>query len=158
MLLVSTNATDVPLGEGVQVNLSEFNTLPSTNNVSVSNEWPVQVSLGPCENLYDQPFGIAVYTGHIDEQNLSEGQRVATFPVVACPQFIRLITGYEFQPRSDLAVILPSSGEVPSPLVGSVIIRTDYRLPQSQPLPPGTYTIAAADEWGALAFLYFAVQ
>jgi hypothetical protein len=157
LLLVSTNATDVPLGKGVQVNLSEFNTLSSANNVSVSNGWPLQVSLGPCENVYDQPFGIAVFAGHIDEQNLSEGQRVAIFPIVACPLFIRLITGYEFQPRSDLAVVLPSSGGAPSPLVGSVSLRTDYS-PESRPLPPGTYTVVAADEWGALAFLYFIVQ
>jgi hypothetical protein len=29
--------------------------------------------------------------------------------------------------------------------------------PQAQQLSPGTYTVVAADEWGALVFLYFTV-
>lgn len=157
-LIVALNATEVVTGEAIQVNLSEFNTLPTVNNVSASVDWPAQVSLGPCKNVYDQPFGIAVYSGHVDEQNLSQGQRVAIFPIVACPMYIRLVTGYEFQPQSDLALVLPSSGAAPSPLVGSVDISMVYSSSQGQPLPAGGYTVLAADEWGALAFLYFQVS
>jgi hypothetical protein len=155
-LLVSTNATEVPVGDSVQVNLSEFNTLSAPNNVSAAHDWPTQVALGSCENIYVQPFGIAVYVGHVDGQNLSQGERVNIFPPTACPMYIRLVTGYEFQPVSDLAVVLPSFGATPSPLVGSVVIGTSYS-PLVQPLPPGSYTIVAADEWGALAFVYFTV-
>jgi hypothetical protein len=156
-LVVSTNATEVPVGDSVQVNLSEFNTLSTLNNVSAAHDWPTQVALGSCENIYVQPFGIAVYVGHVDGQNLSQGERVNVFPPTACPQYIRLVTGYEFQPVSDLAVVLPSFGATPSPLVGSVVIGMSSP-PQGQPLPPGNYTIVAADEWGALAFVYIAVQ
>ena len=155
-LRADLNATEIPFGEGVQVSLSEFNTLQAVNNVSSSRAWPVQVSLGPCENTYAQPFGVAVYLGHVVEQNLSQGQRVSIFPIVACPLFLRLITGYEFQPLSDLAVVLPSSGAAATPLVGNVTVRMDYSS-QVRPLSPGGYTIVAADEWGALVFLYFAV-
>ena len=157
-LVVSLNATMIGRGESVQVSLSEFNTLSAVNNVSASREWPAQVSLGPCENTYDQPFGIAVYSGHVNGQNISQGQRVAIFPIVPCPMYIRLVTGYVFQPQGDLVVILPSSGAAPSPLVGSVNVGLDYSTQQGQPLPNGTYTIVAADEWGALAFLYFQVS
>jgi len=155
-LMVSTNATEVPFGDGVQVNLSEFNTLSAPNNVSAAHDWPTQVALGSCENIYTQPFGIAVYEGHVDAQNLSGGARVDVFPPTACPQYIRLVTGYEFQPSSDLAVVLPGVGATPSPLVGSVVVSANYS-PGGQPLPPGNYTIVAADEWGALAFVYFTI-
>jgi hypothetical protein len=154
-LMVSTNATEVPPGDSVQVNLSEFNSLSTPNNVSAAHDWPTSVALGPCENIYVQPFGIAVYTGHVDAQNLSQGEQVNIFPNTACPQYIRLVTGYEFQPTSDLAAVLPSTA-TPSPLVGSVIVGMSYS-PQGEPLPPGNYTIVAADEWGTLAFVYFTV-
>ena len=155
-LMVSTNATVISAGESVQVNLSEFNSLSVANNVSASHNWPTSVALGPCEHIYVQPFGIAVYMGHVDAQNLSQGERVNIFPPTACPQYIRLVTGYEFQPRSDLAVVLPSLGAAPSPLDGSVNVGMSYTQ-QQQPLPPGSYTIVAADEWGTLAFAYFTI-
>jgi len=156
-LLVSLNATQSLPGQQVQVNLSEFNTLPAANNVSASRAWPVSVALGACENMYAQPFGIAVYSGHVDGQNLSQGQRVEIFPPVPCPLYLRLVTGYLFQPQSDLAVILPNLGATPSPLVGSVNVGMNYSSLQGQSLPAGTYTVVAADEWGALAFVYFQV-
>lgn len=155
-LMISTNATEISLGESIQVDLSEFNTLPALNNVTAAHDWPTQVALGPCENIYVQPFGIAVYAGHVDGQNISQGQRVNVFPPTACPQYIRLVTGYEFQPLSDLAVVLPSLGATPSPLIGSVNIAAGYS-PQGQSLAPGSYTVVAADEWGAMTFVYFTV-
>ncbi len=158
-LLVNMNATEILLGQSVEVDLTEFNTLSRVNNVSTSSDYPVQVALGSCENEYVQPFGIAVYAGHVNAQNLSVGHQVSIFAITACPQFIRLVTGYEFQPQSNLAVVLPESGATPSPLVGSVVIGASYpTLSQAQPLPLGTYTVVAADEWGALAFLYFQVK
>jgi len=155
-LKVSTNTTEISAGESVQVNVSEFNSLSVANNVSAAHDWSTSVALGPCENIYVQPFGIAVYAGHVDAQNLSQGERVNVFPPTACPQYVRLVTGYEFQPNSDLAVVLPSLGETPFPLAGSVDVGMGY-TPQPQPLPLGSYTIVAADEWGALAFAYFTV-
>jgi hypothetical protein len=155
-LMVSTNATEVPPGDSIQVSLSEFNSLSVANNVSAAHDWPTSVALGPCENIYVQPFGIAVYMGHVDEQNLSQGERVNIFPPTACPEYVRLVTGYEFQPMSDIAMVLPGSGATPSPLVGNVNVGMNYS-PQGQPLTPGSYTIVAADEWGTLAFAYFTV-
>jgi hypothetical protein len=157
-LQVSLNATEIASGETVQVSLSEFNTLPTLNNVSAAEDWVTQVALGACRNIYAQPFGIAVYYGQVDAQSLAQGRQVPIFPFVACPMYIRLVTGYEFQPGSDLALVLPSSGAVPSPLTGSIGIGFVYSGPQSQPLPSGSYTVVAGDEWGALAFIYFQVK
>jgi hypothetical protein len=153
-LLVNMNATEIVPGQSVEVNLTEFNTLSNVNDVSKSGDWAVPVALGPCENEFDQPFGIAVYSGHVDSQNVSQAQSIDIFPMVACPMYIRAISGYEFQPQSNLATVLPGSGT--SPLVGSVVVSMNYS-PQAGPLPRGTYTVVAADEWGALAFLYFQV-
>jgi len=156
-LQVTLNATQITSGESVQVSLSEFNTLPTVNNVSASQAWPTQVALGACRNIYDQPFGMAVYFGVVDAQNLSQGRQADVFPATACPMYIRLVTGYEFQPASDSAVVLPSSGAVPSPLTGNVEVGMVYNGLASQPLPAGSYTVVAADEWGALTFVYFQV-
>jgi hypothetical protein len=155
-LRVDLNATNLLSGESLQVAVSEFNTLSTFNNVSASEQWPIRVALGSCPNVYDQPFGIAVYSGRVDEQNLSQGVQLKIFPSLACPMFIRAVTGYAFQPQSDLAVVLPNVSAAPSPLTANVTLSMIYSgLPQ--PLPEGTYTLAAADEWGALTFLYFTV-
>jgi hypothetical protein len=116
----------------------------------------MQVGLGSCRNEYVQPFGIAVYSGHVDSGNVSQAQALNIFPVVPCPMYVRLVTGCEFQPQSDLATVLPSTG-TPSPLVGSVVLSGTYTS-QTVALNPGTYTVVAADEWGAMAFLYFQVK
>ena len=155
-LIAATNATEIQVGGALRVDLKEFNTLAAINNVTASGHWPVQVSLGAC-GTYVQPFGIAVYSGHLDEQSIAQGQPLRIFPLVPCPLFIRLVTGYLFQPHSDLAVVLPSFGASPSPLTGSVNVSMIY-TPSAQQLPPGAYTIVAADEWGAQAFLYFTVH
>jgi len=155
-LRVDINATNFLSGESLQVAVSEFNTLSSFNNVSASEQWPIRVALGSCPNVYDQPFGIAVYSGHVNEQNISQGVQLEIFPKSACPMFVRAVTGYVFQPQSDQAVVLPNVGAVPSPLAANVTVSMIYSGPP-QPLPEGTYTLAAVDEWGALLLLYFTV-
>jgi hypothetical protein len=141
----------------VSVNVSEFNTLSGPNNVTMSSQWQTQAALSSCPNTNFQPFGIAVYLGHFTAQNVSQGSQLQIFPITACPMYIRLITGYLFQPNSDVATVLPGSG--PTPMTASVDINGTYSgLGQSLPLNPGTYTVVAADEWGALAFLYFEVS
>jgi hypothetical protein len=156
-LRVGLNATVLLPGESLQVTVSEFNTLATLNNVSQASQWPIQAELGSCPNVYIQPFGIAVYSGHADAQNISQATQLEIFPIKPCPMFVRLITGYAFQPQSDLAVVLPGSGASPLPMAANVNISMNYSG-QPQPLPPGTYTLVAADEWGAMTFLYFTVQ
>jgi len=157
-LRASLNSTQLQPGDTLQIVVSEFNTLPSSNNMSVSTQWAVHGVLGSCPNEYVQPFGVAVYSGHVDAQNLSTATQLDVFPIVPCPMFIRLVTGYDFQAQSDLAVVLPGSAAVPSPLAASVNISEVYSgHVQGQPLPAGSYTVVAADEWGAVVFMYFTV-
>jgi hypothetical protein len=72
--------------------------------------------------------------------------------------FIRLVTGYVFQPNSNLAAVLPGSGSTAMNGSVDVINATSVGFGQSQPLNPGRYTVVAADEWGGVAFLYFQVN
>jgi len=153
-LSAALNATVLQPGETLQVALSEFNTLATSNNVTAARQWPVQVALGACPNLNEEPIGIAVYPGHVDAQNVSDASSLQIFPLVPCPMIIRLVTGYYFQPQSDMAVVLPGTGA--SPMTGEVNVSMIYSG-GAHPLPQGVYTVVAADEWGAAVFLYFTV-
>jgi len=151
------DASQEYVGGTIHVNVTEFNTLSSLNEVNESGQWQIQAALSSCPNTNVQPFGIAVYKGHYTAQNVSQGTQLQIFPITACPMYIRLVTGYLFQPNSDLATVLPGSGL--APMTGSVDFNGTYSgLGQSLPLNPGSYTIVVADEWGCLAFLYFQVN
>lgn len=160
-LYLAINATEVGLGQSVLVKVSEYNTLPTANNVSRAQTWDVGgLRMNSCySSLY--PFGIALFQGRYTSGNVSGARALQIFPVLPCPLFIRYISGYVFSARSDAAVVLPGTGE-PTPMVANATITGFYPSepvgPQSQPLPLGTYTVVAGDEWGAIAFLYFRVR
>ena len=155
-LILSIDTNSAFEGGSILVNVSEFNTLDVSNNVTRSGAWQVQGALSSCPNTNFQPFGVAVYQGHYASQNVSQGAQLSIFPITACPMFERLITGYLFQPDSDLAAVLPGSGS--TPMTAGVEVNGTYAgLGESTPLNPGTYTVVAADEWGATAFLYLQV-
>jgi hypothetical protein len=157
---LSVNGNVFSAGQNISVTVSEFNVLGQTNNVSSSGDWFVPVALGSCTNLNYLPIGVALFAGHYDADNVSSGTRVQIFPVTVCPMIVRYISGYEFQADSDLATILP--GSAPTAITASVDVvngtSTGAGIGQTSALNPGQYTIVAADEWGAVAFLYFQVQ
>jgi hypothetical protein len=164
-LLLSIDADQVNAGATVQVNVSEFNTLGHVNNVTGSSDWKVQAALSSCPNTNAQPFGIALYKGHYTAENVSQGTQLQVFPSTVCPMFMRYVSGYLFQPDSDLATILPGSGS--TQMVATIdlvngtstaIVSSPLASGQSTPLAPGSYTVVAADEWGGTVFLYFQVN
>jgi hypothetical protein len=158
-LRLSINSTAIAATGAIAVNVSEYNTLGVINNVTESGGWQIQAALGSCPNTNVQAFGIAVYQGRYTAQNVSQGSQLQIFPITACPMFVRLVTGYVFQPNSDAATIQPGSGASPTPMASVVAVSGTYAgLGQTNPLSPGVYTFVAADEWGALAFLYVTVQ
>lgn len=159
-LKLSINATAILPGQTVQVNVSEFNSLETVNNVSSSSHWLVRGALSSCPNTNSQPFGIAVYQGHYTAQNISQGSQLQIFPITACPQYIRLVTGYSFQPLSNEAIIEPGSGY--TPMAATIGVNGSYGpsytgSSAANSFGQGVYTLVAADEWGALVFLYFQV-
>jgi len=147
----------------VSIRVDEYNTLATANNVSRATDWGLEgLSLGSCgEQAY--PFGVALYTGTYTVANVSQATPLRIYPVVPCPLFIRLVTGYLFQPASDMAVVLPSGpNATTTPMSANVTATSVYGIggaPSSSPtpLPPGTYTVAAGDEWGFVVVLNFTI-
>lgn len=165
-LRLSLNATSLAEGGALGISVSEFNTQTTANNVTKARDWAVTgLSLGPCatEGYSIYPFGVAVYKGAYTGSNLSGASPLDIYPTVACPMFLRLVTGYLFQPLNDSAVILPSNGASPTPMRATLAVNGTYAVDHAalesspQPLAPGVYTVAGGDEWGALVTLRFTV-
>lgn len=160
-LQVSLNATSLTSSELLQINLDEYNTLSAENNVSAGKNWGMSgLSLGACSNLYVQPFGVAVFQGRYNSQNISQATALEIYAPVPCPLVIRLITEYDFLPDSFNAAIMPGGNVVsPTPMSATVTVNGVYKQGiQLTPLSSGIYTVVAGDEWGTLEFLYVNVN
>ena len=148
-LQVSVNATNLALGEPLQISVSEYNTLSTTNNVTAATNWGVTgLALSACPSTNEQPFGVAVFQGSYTSLNISQGIPLTLFAAVPCPLVIRLITEYDFLPHSINAAIMPG-GDVttPTPMSATIIVNGTYTQgTQLSPLVPGIYTVVAGDE------------
>jgi hypothetical protein len=114
-LQVSINATSLNPGEPLQISINEYNALSTDNNVAAATNWKVNgLTIGACPNINVLPFGLAIFQGTYDAQNISQGTPLELFGAVPCAQLIRLITGYDFLPSSNNATIMPG-GDVASP-------------------------------------------
>lgn len=147
----------------VSIGVSEYNMLPAPNNVSAETEWGLDgLALGPC-GRQAYPFGVAIYSGAYTAGNVSQATPLQIYPLVPCPMFIRLVTGYLFQPSSDMAVILPSGPNATATQMSANVTATaTYGVgggPSLSPTPlgPGTYTVAAGDEWGSIVVIHFTI-
>lgn len=167
-LRLSVNASSKGGTQGnvtVSIAVDEYNTLATANNVSKASAWALQgLSLGSCgtEGYSLHPFGVALYSGLYTAKNVSQAVPLQIFPPVPCPLMIRLITGYVFQPSSDLAVVLPSGPNATATrMYANVTATTVYAMGAAEssnsPLRPGTYTVAAGDEWGSVVVAHFTV-
>jgi rhodanese-related sulfurtransferase len=161
-LRVSVNTTSLNSGEALQISVSEYNILATTNEVSSGKKWGVDgLTLGACPNVYVQPFGVAVFHGHYTAQNILQATPLDIFAPVACPNYIRSITGYIFLPNSINATVIPAACYLTPATPMSAIITVNGVYTQGNqlnPLDPGVYTIVAGDEWGTLDFLYVSVE
>jgi hypothetical protein len=141
----------------VQMKVDEFNTFPAlVDDVQATNLYALNsLSLSSCGNgAY--PFGVAIFVGKYTATNVTLATPLRIYPTVPCPLDLRNITAYLFQPGSDLAQVLPSSTNATTPMLANVTASSDYGS-GTTPLGPGTYTIAAGDEWGSLATVYFTI-
>jgi hypothetical protein len=160
LVRLELNDSRVTSGATVGINASDYNPSPMGLNLSKESNWALDgLSTGGCPSLY-YPFGIALFQGRYTSANVSQAVPFRIFPVVPCPNIVRYIIGYQFRPLSDIAIVLPGTGEVP--MATGVSVSGTYYAPGSQlnglaPFSPGTYTVVAGDEWGNLAFAYFVV-
>ena len=159
LLQLSISGGVVGSGQALFISVDSFNPFGVNLNVSAAKSWAVQgLRTGACpSSIY--PFGVAVYRGDYAAANVSQGQPLRIFPNVPCPLFIRLVTGYNFDPDSSNATVLPGTGQA-IPISANVTLTGTFPGPggKAQPLPSGVYTVVAGDEWGALVFLQFRVR
>jgi rhodanese-related sulfurtransferase len=160
-LQVSANTTILTPGEALKIDVSEYNTLTTDNNVAAATNWGVSgLTIGACPNINVLPFGVAIFHGKYNVQNISQGTPLELFAAVPCAQLIRLITGYDFLPVSSNAAIMPG-GDLNSPTSMSATETVNGTYTEGFQLTPfaaGIYTVVAGDEWGGLEFLYISVQ
>lgn len=140
----------------ITVAVSDVNTLPSQNNVTVANDWPT-TSVSVCS--YPDMVSFAIYQGDYSAGNYTQGTPFYYGNVGTC-----LPASYAiFSPLSSQATFDKGT----QPFVAS-ISRTlsgfDVGGNSSQPFfafvpfPPGIYTIAAVDEWGNIVTSQFKVN
>jgi hypothetical protein len=172
------NPLSVNESAGILIMISLYNTLPSPNNLSSAQAWPIQGLLaGPCAGY--KPIGIAVMKGFYSAGNISAGQPLHLFQELFCPQYFPAAY-YIFGPTSDYVRMAskPSSasnassvqssnplGDMVSvvPLDGSCCRQLlgpqncGCYVYSSIPFSTGTYTVVGGDEWGDLVILHFSV-
>jgi len=143
----------------VSIIAADHNTLPTMNNVTAATTWGLDgLSLGAC-GRGASPYGVALYSGAYTAANVSLAQPLQIYPVVPCPLYIRLVTGYLFEAASDNAFILPGTGNATEmfSMVNATGMYSPVNSQSPVPLAPGTYTAAAGDEWGAVVVTQFTI-
>jgi hypothetical protein len=156
-LTLQISAFRISSGGSITINVTETNTNAKPLNQSAAHDWPLQgLRINTCyTSVY--PFGVAVYQGHYTDKNVSSAKPLQLFPFVPCPLLFRYISGYYFEPSSDMAVILPGTGSSLQMTKGLAASGNYTVGNDSTPFPPGQYTVAAGDEWGAYTLVYFTV-
>jgi hypothetical protein len=156
-LTLQLSGTTIRAGGSVTINVTESNPLTAPANISATTDWPLQgLRMSACyASVY--PFAVAVFQGHYASGNVSTAKPLNLFPFMPCPLLIRYISGYYFEPDSELAVVLPGSGS-PISMAAGVAAAGNYTAGNALVrFVSGQYTVVAGDEWGAMVFLYFEV-
>ncbi|MGH9920854.1 MAG: hypothetical protein ACRD6W_18540 [Nitrososphaerales archaeon] len=182
-LVLAVNGTTLKVGQSLNVDVSLFNALPSTNSVPASKDWPFQgvpVALWPpC--FFDTPTFAVVLMGNYTLQGLQSAANV-TFSITCAEGWS--IDHVVFQPATSQANLtgiydvtgtnqtlgpfqtslnfttdgywnlLNNSQQLNPPIIG----QSPPRPPIATPFVPGVYTVAIADEWGQDAILHFTVE
>lgn len=170
-LELSINSTRLGQGQGLSINITEYNTLDKQNNVSTAKDWGnLSLSLGPCgSNL---PVGASIFQGYYTPSNISSASALSLFAqnqIYACPVSL-YVQYYLFQPTSDYGCMYVLSGNGSScfylyspgqlyPISGSLDVSSYWDQANSQhDFSPGVYTVVGGDEWGQIVILHFVVS
>jgi hypothetical protein len=161
-LSMALNTTLLQSGQGIDITITETNTLNTTITVNASDQWQLSsLSLGPC-GTYNYPMGLAIFKGYYTSSNISTGDSLELYHGIACPMFLLLITSYTFQPLSDMASVNNPYSSF-NLTMASGITASGYWIGNLQGqiefsnFTPGIYTVAGGDEWGQLVLLHFVV-
>lgn len=164
-LTLSMNSNTFKSGDTVSITIDERNTLVRENNLPVANLWPVQgLNDGPTGTL-NYPFGISILQGYYEMNSVAYITPLTLYDPNAIyngPMVLAGITGYDFQPSSDIAAIYTKyNSELMSiTMIAGITAAGSWTSGSNATFSnftPGTYTIVGGDEWGAIAILHFTV-
>jgi hypothetical protein len=169
MLRLSLNATTIKSGQTLNITASEYNTLPTMDNISAASDWPRNgLSVSPCGTL-NSPFGMAIFRGYLTGLNVSSAKPLDLYEpygVVMCPAILSQISAYSYYPHSSIAEIWGGCTPGPCPIQAVPESNTMSGYWNAIPtidlgyhilFPQGVYTVVAGDEWGQVAILHFIV-
>ena len=169
-LSVLLNASSYYPGQGVSINITEYNTLSTANNVSRERNWPLSgMSLGGCGTL-NYPFGISIFHGYYGASNISQlanQSSLSFYPsgVYSCPMMFA-VNNYNFSPSSDNATLgVAPNGTAPIAMTSDVSTKGSWTPSSNGSIGastyhefiPGAYTVVGGDEWGDLVIVHFDV-
>lgn len=165
-LSVLLNTSSFAPGQTVSINVTEYNTLHVTNNVTRASNWPLSgMTLGPCGTL-NYPFGVSVFQGYYDQGNFSLLANQSSLALFApgtypCPAIL-VFSSYIFSPQSENASlgVAPNSTLPAFPMTSDLSINgtwTQNSGPAYHEFAPGNYTVVAGDEWGDVVLVHFSV-
>jgi hypothetical protein len=166
-VLLILNATQLVTGHAVNVTAVVHNASPNINDVSSAFIWAFpslydwQTNLGYCPSF----LSIQFYSGHYAISNISTATPLQISNpgrVVPCGP-PRDGGFFRFQPSSDKAAFSPPSSYTGPGQPVTMSVETNGYYPSNQSsnfsrFSPGSYTVAAGDEWGQFAISYFTVK
>jgi hypothetical protein len=154
-------------GYTINIVVSEGNTLSKTNDVPVSDKWPIPgLSVDIC-GTRSFPFGVALLRGDYSAANVETATPLILYNpngiVQGCLPPVLDVTSFHFKPSSDIATldgtVIDQSATFEMSTEVSVWSYWAGSPPNavSQNLEPGVYTVVAGDEWGALVVMHFTI-
>ena len=171
-LTLNISEAVLPQDDGISMDISLANTLPTTNNLSATLEGltsfgGANYNVSPFSEL---PIGVQLLRGNYALGNLSEGQPLSPYTE---PPSGRVASSHSlsFAPASDNFTYLGEQyGPGPSVEASAGAVYWGYwnwtgPVPLDQPstnlsfqaFPPGVYTIEGEDWWGQATLLHFQV-
>jgi hypothetical protein len=171
LTMIISNDTIIS-GGPIVVTVDEENTLSSFNNLTCASDWPFPHGEPFPSSLLGSPLSLAIYKGYYTLDNVSSGDALDVLPGQTMTVVIS-IRYLVFQPDSDAAsaiayersetsnqwepIFLWSQGITGTSWFSGTYPDANYGEGPIGAFSPGTYTIAAGDEWGQAILLHFIV-
>ncbi len=145
-----------------------YNPSSSTANVTSANDWAVPINGTNVAVCGSDTVRFAMAEGYYTSSNVTAARQLDLVDPLAtpnCPVYFGYgnPTGFLFQPTSDGGASYGCVGVSPCPTgnatatynLNPLTVSGYYQGDTFTSFHPGTYTVLAEDEWGALVFAYF---
>ena len=157
-LSLSTNTTNLKIGQAIEIDVKLNNTSSKVLIVNHSDNWSLKgLGLKPCDD--EMPFGIAILRGNYFQNNMTESRPLLLYQngTYHC-QAIFSIKSYAFQPITDMAMFEDGTMNNSYELIRHFSFYGYFVGDQFQQFSSGVYTVIGGDEWGHVVIRHFVVS